>query len=99
VIGNQPFIENPAIQNQADLFPIYYGYPMAPVVIIVSNEELVGLPASITGAGVTGFTNMQSLRERGFGVPLAEASSFWKTHKPHATRVYTNADIDRLHSS
>ena len=32
VIGEQPYITNPALAQQPDLFPIYYGYPMASVV-------------------------------------------------------------------
>jgi len=26
-------------------------------------------------------------------------SLFWRTHKSHAPRVYTNADVERLHGS
>jgi hypothetical protein len=56
------------------------------------------LPASIVNAGVGELTDAQSLRARGFGVTVAEASAYWKTHKPHAPRVYTNRDIERFHS-
>jgi hypothetical protein len=41
----------------------------------------------------------QTLREWGYGVTLGEIASFWKSHKPHTPRVYTNADVDRLHGS
>jgi hypothetical protein len=30
-------------------------------------------------------------------VTLGESASFWKSHKLHASRVYTNADVERLH--
>lgn len=66
---------------------------------ITSASSSSVLPASILDTGVTGMTNAQSLRMRGFGVPLGDSATFWKTHKPHASRVYTNADIQRLHRS
>ena len=99
VIGNQPYIENPELQQGLDLFPIYYGYPMPSVVELVSTEPPRELPASIVDPGVAGITNAQSLREQGYGVPLGETASFWKAHKPHAPRIYTNADVERLHGS
>jgi hypothetical protein len=66
---------------------------------ITSAGPSRALPPSILDVGVTGMTDAQSLRERGYGVPLGDAASLWKTHKPHASRVYTNADVERLHSS
>ncbi len=99
VIGNQPFIANPELQEKADLFPILYGYPMTSVVELMSVEPPRELPASFVDAGVVGITDAQSLHERGYGVPLGETASFWKAHKPRATHVYTNADVERLHKS
>jgi len=55
------------------------------------------LPASITDVGVTELLDPQSLRTRGYGMDLAETAVFWKTHKAHAPRVFTNADVERLH--
>lgn len=98
VVNDQPYVPNPALPNQPDLFPIYYGYPMPSVVELVSTEPKQ-LPASITDTGVVEVTTVQSLIERGYGVTLPETASFWKSHAPRATRVYTNADIDRLHGS
>jgi hypothetical protein len=98
-VENEPFIANPELRRQADLFPIYYGSPATSVVEITSAEPSRELPASILDAGVTGMTTVQSLRQRGYGVPLGDTAAFWKTHKPHATRVYTNADVQRLHPS
>ena len=69
------------------------------VIEITSAEPPRPLPASIVDTGVTGMTTAQSLREFGYGVPLAETAQFWKTHKPHAPRIYTNADVQRLHQS
>jgi hypothetical protein len=95
VVENQPFTENLEVQAP-NLFPIYYGYPMTSVVEITSAELPRSLPSSISDVGVTGMTDLPSLRMRGYGVPLGDNAAFWKTHKPHAPRVYTNADIQRL---
>lgn len=94
-----PYVPNPILQGQADLFPIYYGYPQVSVVELVSPEETPELPGSITGSGFGGMTDAQSLREMGYGVPLGDAALYWKTHKPQAPRVYTNVDIQKLHQS
>ncbi len=98
-VDNQSYAANSALRHEADLFPIYYGYRSISVVEITSAEPPRELPASITDVGVTGMTDAQSLRERGYGVPVGDAASFWKTHKPHAPHVYTNADVQRLHQS
>jgi len=99
VVENQPFVANSELPRQADLFPIYYGAPMTSVVEITSAEPPRSLPASIVDSGVTGITDAQSLRERGFGVPLGDTAAFWKSHKPRAPRVYTNVDVQRLRPS
>lgn len=54
-------------------------------------------PVSVVQLGVTEIADAQSLRERGYGISLGEAASSAKT-KPHATRVFTNRDIERLHA-
>jgi len=99
VIGNQPYIPNPMLEHQPDLLPIFYGYAMPSVVELVSPESTPELPQSITDAGVTRMIDVTSLREWGYGVTVGETASFWKSHKSHAPRVYTNADVDRLHGS
>lgn len=90
-------------QTQPDLTRIYWGGPKVsePVSEIEINSAPPprALPSSIVDVGVTGMTDAQSLRERGYGMPLGETASFWKAHKPHAPRVYTNADLQRLHQS
>ena len=88
-----------------DLFPAYYGAPSTSV-IEISFPEASGqssapaeLPPSILETGVWQITTAQALRERGYGVTLEEAAVYGKTHARHAIRIYTNADIDRLHTS
>jgi hypothetical protein len=66
---------------------------------ITSAPLPIALPASILDTGVTGMTDAQSLRQRGYGVSVGETAAFWKTHKPHASRHYTNADVQRLRQS
>jgi hypothetical protein len=97
VIGNQPFIPNPELPHQPDLLPVYYGYPMPSVVELTSAESPGEVPQSMVDGGVTAMTDLESLRVRGYGVTLGETASFWKSHKPHGTRVYTNADVRPLH--
>ena len=99
VVVNQPFIPNPELQQGPDLLPIYYGYPMPSVVVVISAEPSPKLPASILDTGVGGLSDAQSLREQGYGVPLGQTALFSKAHKPHATHVYTNADLERMHGS
>jgi len=92
-------------QRQPGLWSIYWGGPQASekvetssVIEISGAEAPSNLPASIVNVGVEVSTDAQSLRQQGYGVTVSEASSFWKTHKPHAPRVYTNRDIERLRS-
>jgi len=105
----------PSPASQPDLTRIYWGGPevagnasenaienvseKSSVVEITSAQPTSALPASILDTGVTGMTTVQSLRQRGYGIPLGDTAAFWKSHKPHATRVYTNADVQRLHAS
>lgn len=100
VVANQPYIPNPALEQLGpDLFPIYYGYPMPSVVEIVSTEPPREVPASIVDPGVAGITSAQALRESGYGAPLGDVGAYWKSRRRHAPRVYTNADVERLHGS
>ena len=98
VVNDQPYVPNPELANQPDLLSIYYGYPM-PSVVELESTEPIELPASIVDTGVGEMTNVQSLLERGYGGTLGETASFWKSHAPRATRLYTNVDIERLHGS
>ncbi|MGA7929945.1 MAG: hypothetical protein WCA20_28605 [Candidatus Sulfotelmatobacter sp.] len=91
---------NPAALPKIDLLPIYYGRPPASVIEISLPSEPSSnpLPASILDTGVWQVTTAHALRERGYGVTLAAGAAYAKAQTRHATRVYTNADIDRLHS-
>ena len=53
------------------------------------------LPATIFDPGVTGMTDPQSLEQRGYGVSLGEVAAYWKVHRRHAPRVFTNQDVHR----
>jgi hypothetical protein len=86
-------------QRKAFFPTVYYGIPPVNVVEIAFNEAAereASIPSSIAGAGVVEFISPQELRERGYGVTLAEAAARWKTHALRARRVYTNDDIERL---
>jgi len=60
-------------------------------------QPLANLPASLFDAGVTGTGDAESLRSRGYGVPLGDTAAIWKAHKRHASHTYTNSDIQRFH--
>ena len=92
-VENQPYIPDPLYQNGPDLYSIYYGYPLPPLVVLVSEEGAPVIPPSLTEEGSGGFIDSQSLVQMGYGVPLGEAASYWKVHKQTAAHVYTNADI------
>lgn len=81
--------------------PIYYGVAPASVIEISSAQASPSarnnVPESILDTGVWQVTTAEALLERGYGVPLGEAASYART-RGHATRVYTNADVERLHS-
>lgn len=89
------------LPSQTDFARIYWGKPQfgenVSVVEVSSAEPERALPVSMLDVGVTELTDAQSLRERGIGVTLGEAASFWRGHRPHAEHVYTNADVERLH--
>jgi hypothetical protein len=99
---SSPFAGTPP---QPNLTRIFWGEPAAAAqapenaseIEITSTEPPQPLPASLVDPGVTGMTNARSLRMWGFGAPLGDTASFWKTHTPHASHVYTNGDVQRLH--
>lgn len=99
VITDEPYVSNSNLQHQANLFPIYYGYPMVSVVELTGTEPSQPLPASITGVGSTVIADPQEFRALGYGVTVGEAASFSKAHKTGGSHVYTNDDIGRLHRS
>ena len=94
--GNQIVLPpNPGALPQVDLFPIYYGTPQPSVIEIPFPYE-VSSQASVADFGVWQFTRPSALRESGYELTAAEAASQGKARSHPATRVYTNADIDRL---
>ena len=110
-VSSESSAASAGLPTQPDLTRIYWGAPEptanvsenvtenASEIEITSAQPTSSLPASILDTGVTGMTTVQSLRQRGYGVPLGDTAAFWKTHKSHALRVYTNADVQRLHQS
>jgi len=91
--------------DESQVDQVYYGVqpnglPLPPSSTVV--EIVLAGPASPAGsaifnAGVGAIANSSSLHDQGYGVSLAEDAAYWRAHKPHAARVYTNADIERLH--
>ena len=84
---------------RTELYSIYYGYAQPSVVEIAFAtvaEREAEPPASISYAGVIEVTSAQALRDRGYGLTLAEAAARWKAHTIRARRVYTNDDLERL---
>jgi hypothetical protein len=99
--GNQNVLPpTPDALPKMDLLPIFYGPPPARVIEISSPSEPSAnqLPSSILDVGVWQMTTAKALREHGYGVTLVEAAAYGKAQTRHANRVYTNADIDRLHN-
>jgi hypothetical protein len=70
-VSEQPYVPDPLLANQPDLFPIYYGYPKMPVIELSGNAPRE-VPASINHTGYVAVTSVQSLAERGYGVSVAE---------------------------
>jgi hypothetical protein len=102
--GNQDVLPpSPDALPKIDLFPIFYGNPSFNVNVVEisfsasSGSSLAALPPSILDSGVWQITTMQGLRDRGYGLTIAEAAARSKAQIRHANRVYTNADTDRLH--
>jgi hypothetical protein len=85
-----------------DLFPIFYG-PSQPQVIEISFAEGVSeageIPSSIRESGVVQMTTAQALTDRGIGVTVAVAAAHSKATAGHASYIYTNTDIERLHGT
>jgi hypothetical protein len=87
-------------EKQMALVSIYYGYPTPSVVELAfseaGEEETVSMPASIFESGVVELTSAQALRERGYGVTVAEAAARSWSHKSSERHVYTNDDVERM---
>ncbi len=94
----------PAILKQPDLSRILWGNERVDYVtganrtsvIEISGRATTKLPLSLFDPGVTGMTDVQSLHQQGYGLTLGEVSTLSKS-RPHATHVYTNADLQPEH--
>jgi hypothetical protein len=86
-----------AQQSGVEVNQIKTGEPNGSYVEISSATSSATIPASIFNDGVSEMLDTQSVHDRGYGMDLAESAAFFKTHKPHAARQYTNADVSRLH--
>jgi hypothetical protein len=104
--GSDALVEQ-AVENKLEQLPpldfaaIYYESPTAEEIVVSSNNseaqrEVPQLPASIVESGVTQMIDAQTLRQRGYGMSLAEAAAQWKARKSAPVRTYTNDDIERL---
>ncbi len=101
VAGADNHTASAQFEPPASLLPIYYGGAPASVIEISFPSEPLSnqLPASILDTGVWQITTAQALRERGYGLTLGEAAAHSKAHMGHATHIYTDADITRLHKN
>jgi len=96
---------SPGTQAQADLRRIYWGEQNNVSAgenvseIELSSQQPSELPASILNVGVAQSINGQGLEMRGYGMTLGQVAARWKARKNHPPRLYTNADIARLHGS
>lgn len=80
-------------------------FPTFPVIVVHSTESAneatntvfsTGMTGTFSfNTGVTGTYSLDPVHD-GPKISLAEYAEYWKTHTSRATRVYTNADIDRV---
>jgi len=91
----------PEVSGPANLAKIYWGEPnggeRVSEIEITSSELPRNLPPGCLDTGVTLLADDRSLQEQGYGVTLGEVASYWKTHGPRASHLYTNRDLERLH--
>ncbi len=95
---------------QPNLSQVFWGVPKNPLLtseatnsaeatseIEVSSAPLPHpLPEGFIDTGVAAFVTASLLEHQGYGVPVGEVASYFKTHKPRSVRTFTNADIARL---
>jgi hypothetical protein len=61
-----------------------------------SSNGTAPVATGIFNSGVTGILSSDSLPENRPKISLGEYAAYWRTHKVHASRVYTNADVENL---
>ena len=93
-VAEAPYVSNPPLEGQADLFPIFYGYPRVNVVEIISPTHPLDLPASITDVGTANVPSASVIDSLQPGI--GEAAANWRASKPESRRLYSNADIEKL---
>jgi hypothetical protein len=93
-VADVPYVSNPPLEGQADLFPIFYGYPRVNVLEIISPTHPLDLPASITDVGTTNVPSASVLDS--FQTSLGEAAANWRASRRASPRLYSNADIENL---
>ena len=92
---------------QPNLSEVFWGVPKNPLLTPETTSETEvsstplphPLPPNFVDTGVTAFVTATSLEHQGYGVPLGEVASYFKSHKPSSVRTFTNADIERLPKS
>jgi hypothetical protein len=93
------------LENQLQVDEVYYGVQPSGLPIPPTGLEFVPVePAApsasgIFNVGVTAIADPSWLQEQGYGVSLAEAAAYWRSHRPQVVRTYTNADVERLQGS
>jgi hypothetical protein len=92
-----PYVSNPPLEGQADLFPIFYGYPRVNVVEIISPTHPLNLPASITDIGTANVPGAAVLDS--FQTGIGGAAANWRASRRASARLYSNADIEKLPTS
>jgi hypothetical protein len=67
------------------------------VIELTGGPMPTNLPASILDVGAVGRADPIALQERRHEISLGDVAAYWKSHRRTAARVFTNADVTRLH--
>ena len=94
-VENQPYVPTLNPSEGPNLFPIYYGYPEIPVVQLVS-ESGSAPPAVPAAVNTVVIVSTASVVHTPTADTLGEIAAFWKAHRIPASRVYSNAEIERF---
>ncbi len=93
-VAEVPYVSNPPLEGQADLFPIFYGYPRVNVVEIISPTHPLDLPVSIADVRTANVPSASVLDS--FQTGIGEAAANWRASRRASPRLYSNADIENL---
>jgi hypothetical protein len=79
---------------------VYWGYPPPGESEVAAEPEPAeaprNLPQDYIDTGVSAIATPGWMHDHYYGMTLAQAARYWREHKLHASRVYTNQDIERL---